>query len=279
MRQMLAPDKQLLMLRSLAKLNSFSIKATEYNCGVSTRKVKCLQRCFFLFFFQQVLVSFCVSGEKPTSYFWNSHSLLCPQVTYRVVQVTDDQLEATADGTGAVSVVSTAAFAGASQAVAQVSSHTWTVRLEFTSLLKTKQERRGISYTYTWKCVNKHLPTIFVMIGLFLTFWPFARLSFRTPSVTGAVLAGRRWAERHVLLTFPPPQSAMEQPRPCRCRPPPTQRSHRQEVRKHCNYLVEKKWHCVTQNERQDRNSWTDFIVQITNYCFMLNTIMQLYRN
>lgn len=41
-------------------------------------------------------------------------------MTYRVVQVTDDQLEATADGTGAVSVVSTAAFAGAPQAVAQV---------------------------------------------------------------------------------------------------------------------------------------------------------------
>nr|XP_040045296.1 upstream stimulatory factor 2 isoform X2 [Gasterosteus aculeatus aculeatus] len=41
------------------------------------------------------------------------------QVTYRVVQVTDDQLEATADGTGAVSVVSTTAFAGAPQAVAQ----------------------------------------------------------------------------------------------------------------------------------------------------------------
>lgn len=43
------------------------------------------------------------------------------QVTYRVVQVTDDQLEASADGGGAVSVVSTAAFAGATQAVAQVS--------------------------------------------------------------------------------------------------------------------------------------------------------------
>lgn len=42
-------------------------------------------------------------------------------MTYRVVQVTDDQLEATADATGAVSVVSTAAFAGAPQAVAQVS--------------------------------------------------------------------------------------------------------------------------------------------------------------
>lgn len=46
--------------------------------------------------------------------------LLLSQVTYRVVQVTDDQLEATADGTGAVSVVSAAAFAGAPQAVAQV---------------------------------------------------------------------------------------------------------------------------------------------------------------
>ncbi|XP_013881118.1 upstream stimulatory factor 2 [Austrofundulus limnaeus] len=40
------------------------------------------------------------------------------QVTYRVVQVSDDHLEA-ADGSGAVSVVSTAAFAGAPQAVAQ----------------------------------------------------------------------------------------------------------------------------------------------------------------
>ncbi|XP_037831712.1 LOW QUALITY PROTEIN: upstream stimulatory factor 2 [Kryptolebias marmoratus] len=43
------------------------------------------------------------------------------QVTYRVVQVSEDQLEAAADGTGAVSVVSTAAFTGAPQAVAQVS--------------------------------------------------------------------------------------------------------------------------------------------------------------
>jgi len=42
------------------------------------------------------------------------------QVTYRVVQVTDQQLEGREDGGGAVSVVSTAAFTGASQAVAQV---------------------------------------------------------------------------------------------------------------------------------------------------------------
>lgn len=41
------------------------------------------------------------------------------QVTYRVVQVTDEQLEAAQDGAGAVSVVSTAAFTGAPQAVAQ----------------------------------------------------------------------------------------------------------------------------------------------------------------
>uniref|UniRef100_A0A8B9JIU7 Upstream stimulatory factor 2 n=2 Tax=Astyanax mexicanus TaxID=7994 RepID=A0A8B9JIU7_ASTMX len=41
------------------------------------------------------------------------------QVTYRVVQVTEDQLEAAGDGSAAVSVVSTAAFAGAPQAVAQ----------------------------------------------------------------------------------------------------------------------------------------------------------------
>lgn len=47
--------------------------------------------------------------------------MLRHQVTYRVVQVTDDQLEASADGSGAVSVVSAAAFAGTPQAVAQVS--------------------------------------------------------------------------------------------------------------------------------------------------------------
>ncbi|XP_068425531.1 upstream stimulatory factor 2 isoform X3 [Clinocottus analis] len=41
------------------------------------------------------------------------------QVTYRVVQVTDQQLEGRDDGGGAVSVVSTAAFAGAPQSVAQ----------------------------------------------------------------------------------------------------------------------------------------------------------------
>ncbi|XP_073511845.1 upstream stimulatory factor 2 isoform X1 [Phyllobates terribilis] len=41
------------------------------------------------------------------------------QVTYRVVQVTDGQLDGQGDTTGAVSVVSTAAFAGAPQAVAQ----------------------------------------------------------------------------------------------------------------------------------------------------------------
>ncbi|XP_029927822.1 upstream stimulatory factor 2 isoform X2 [Myripristis murdjan] len=41
------------------------------------------------------------------------------QVTYRVVQVTDQQLEGRDDGGGAVSVVSTAAFTGAPQAVAQ----------------------------------------------------------------------------------------------------------------------------------------------------------------
>ncbi|KAJ8000299.1 hypothetical protein DPEC_G00203390 [Dallia pectoralis] len=41
------------------------------------------------------------------------------QVTYRVVQVTDGELEAAGDGTGAVSVVSTAAFTGTQQAVTQ----------------------------------------------------------------------------------------------------------------------------------------------------------------
>ncbi|XP_051992778.1 upstream stimulatory factor 2-like isoform X2 [Xyrauchen texanus] len=41
------------------------------------------------------------------------------QVTYRVVQVTEDHLDAAGDGGNAVSVVSTAAFAGAQHAVAQ----------------------------------------------------------------------------------------------------------------------------------------------------------------
>ncbi|XP_062996830.1 upstream stimulatory factor 2 isoform X2 [Elgaria multicarinata webbii] len=41
------------------------------------------------------------------------------QVTYRVVQVTDSQLDGQTDATGAVSVVSTAAFASGQQAVAQ----------------------------------------------------------------------------------------------------------------------------------------------------------------
>ncbi|XP_063292748.1 upstream stimulatory factor 2 [Pelobates fuscus] len=41
------------------------------------------------------------------------------QVTYRVVQVTDSQLDGQGDAAGAVSVVSTAAFTGAQQAVAQ----------------------------------------------------------------------------------------------------------------------------------------------------------------
>ncbi|XP_067831440.1 upstream stimulatory factor 2-like isoform X2 [Heptranchias perlo] len=41
------------------------------------------------------------------------------QVTYRVVQVSDGQLDAQGDGTGAVSVVSSTAFAGGQQAVAQ----------------------------------------------------------------------------------------------------------------------------------------------------------------
>ncbi|KAL1769007.1 upstream stimulatory factor 2 isoform X2 [Sigmodon hispidus] len=41
------------------------------------------------------------------------------QVTYRVVQVTDGQLDGQGDAAGAVSVVSTAAFAGGQQAVTQ----------------------------------------------------------------------------------------------------------------------------------------------------------------
>ncbi|MBN3325733.1 USF2 factor, partial [Atractosteus spatula] len=43
----------------------------------------------------------------------------CRKVTYRVVQVTDEQLDGQTDATGAVSVVSTAAFTGGQQAVAQ----------------------------------------------------------------------------------------------------------------------------------------------------------------
>ncbi|GCB83180.1 hypothetical protein scyTo_0023648, partial [Scyliorhinus torazame] len=42
-------------------------------------------------------------------------------VTYRVVQVSDNQLDGQSDGSGAVSVVSSTAFSGAQQPVAQVS--------------------------------------------------------------------------------------------------------------------------------------------------------------
>lgn len=41
-------------------------------------------------------------------------------MTYRLVQVTDQSLEGRDDGGGAVSVVSSAAFSGAPQTVAQV---------------------------------------------------------------------------------------------------------------------------------------------------------------
>ncbi|KAG7233709.1 hypothetical protein INR49_006690 [Caranx melampygus] len=53
----------------------------------------------------------------------------------------------------------------------------------------------------------------------------------QNPFSNGGVLGGRPWAEKHGSLIFPPPPSAMEQPRPCRCRPPPTPPSLRQEVR------------------------------------------------
>lgn len=70
------------------------------------------------FFLSRARAKFCA---RYNSRWQKSLFVLRHQVTYRVVQVTDDQLEASADGSGAVSVVSTAAFAGTPQAVAQVS--------------------------------------------------------------------------------------------------------------------------------------------------------------
>lgn len=71
------------------------------------------------------------------------------QVTYRVVQVTEDHLEAAGDGGAAVSVVSTATFAGAQQAVAQV------------CMEQTRRKYRGIKanasdlqVSYTTICVS-----------------------------------------------------------------------------------------------------------------------------
>ncbi|XP_037532068.1 upstream stimulatory factor 2 isoform X2 [Nematolebias whitei] len=55
-------------------------------------------------------------GEHNIQYQFRTES---GQVTYRVVQVTDQHLDGREDAGGAVSVVSTAAFAGAPQAVAQ----------------------------------------------------------------------------------------------------------------------------------------------------------------
>lgn len=66
---------------------------------------------------------FCITSS--IKIFRQSSCSFLIQVTYRVVQVTEDHLEAAGDGEAAVSVVSTAAFAGAQQAVAQV----W-IRLE-----------------------------------------------------------------------------------------------------------------------------------------------------
>lgn len=60
------------------------------------------------------------------------------QVTYRVVQVTDQSLEGRDDGGGAVSVVSTAAFSSAPQAVAQVTEcHLFLLAVTNTLLLRT----------------------------------------------------------------------------------------------------------------------------------------------
>lgn len=70
---------------------------------------------------KRVLATLCNSCSKQQVGKIPSLFVLRHQVTYRVVQVTDDPLEASADGPGAVSVVSTAAFAGTPQAVAQVS--------------------------------------------------------------------------------------------------------------------------------------------------------------
>ena len=56
-------------------------------------------------------------------------------MTYRVVQVTDQHLEGRDDGGGAVSVVSTAAFTGAPQAVAQVSQSPFLLLIEDNSLV------------------------------------------------------------------------------------------------------------------------------------------------
>lgn len=163
-------------------------------------------------------------------------------MTYRVVQVTDDQLEATADGTGAVSVVSAAAFAGAPQAVAQVSKHTAAVR--------------------TWSSS----PLLSYLVDPHVRDSTFSRLLSRTLSAMGAVLAGRLWAERHVSPISPRPPSAMEQP--CRCRPPPTQRSHRQEVRKRprprSSVISGKTGRFCLQNERRNRIS-----IKISDFSFL----------
>lgn len=85
-------------------------------------------------------------------------SLVCPQVTYRVVQVTDDHLDATADGTGAVSVVSTAAFTGAPQAVAQVSKRTSRLK-QLERCLSSNPTTRKISFCYVLFCWLLSVPT------------------------------------------------------------------------------------------------------------------------
>lgn len=130
-------------------------------------------------------------------------------MTYRVVQVTEDHLDAAGDGGAAVSVVSTAAFAGAQQAVAQV----W-VRLEG-NMEKKKQ------------CVQKvsNLPAHILYFYIYLY-----RLSSRTLLVMEAVQQGKQWGERHASPTSQQQQSVTVQLQPSQCRPRLIQPSHRLEV-------------------------------------------------
>lgn len=58
------------------------------------------------------------------------------QVTYRLVQVTDQSLEGRDDGGGAVSVVSSAAFSSAPQAVAQVIESSHFIRYKLLTAIK-----------------------------------------------------------------------------------------------------------------------------------------------
>lgn len=166
-----------------------------------------------------------MTSEQFVLFFSFFFLFVCPlQVTYRVVQVTEDQLEAAGDGGAAVSVVSTAAFAGAQQAVAQV-VRMWMGRWGSSDLFFYSDNQPFL--LFFCMCVHVRLYTCF--FSLFCMF--LIRLLSRTLSVTEGVRQVRRSGVRHVSPTSRLLRSATVQRRQFQCRQPLMRLLHQQQVR------------------------------------------------